>query len=53
LIKMFLKDFGIHSEKDLVEAATAIGERVEHDIEMCPHFRRMKLAVERMLRYAM
>ena len=52
-MKMVMKDFGIHSEKDLMQAAEKIAHRLESDMENCPYFQRMRKAVERMLRYAM
>jgi len=48
---MFMKDLGIKSKKDLGDAIEKLAMRVESDVESCPHFRRMKLAAERMLRF--
>jgi len=53
LIKMVMNDFGIHSEKDLEKAVMAIGNHVMDDIESCPYFRRLRVSIERMARYAM
>lgn len=52
MIKMFFDDMGIKNWDQLGEALERIGERVETDIENCPYFRRMRLAAERMIRYA-
>jgi hypothetical protein len=48
---MFMKDLGIKSKKDLGDAIEKLAMRVESDIESCPYFRRMRLAVERMVRF--
>ena len=50
---MVMKDFGIKSENDLVDAVIKIAERIGEDVENCPFYRRSRLAGERMLRYAM
>lgn len=53
LKNMVFEDFGIKTEKDLLDAAMKIANRVENDMENCPYFRRMQKAVERMMRFAM
>ena len=51
LIKMFMKDLGVKSPKDLEHALERLAKRAVSDIRKCPYFRRMRLSVERWVRY--